>query len=213
MALKVVLTKPVGLLLKGKAREKQTRDLQFEFDSLFKKIKAITVRLSLSEAKKLLIELQHRCSHHFKKTSTIDELFLSINASISWFHYDVLHYILDHVEQEDVSSCKEELAQYGEKLKLYMEERVTSLEDKIHHLPLDLPFPIQEDNNHHVPHTLVLDTDRAWEEKVFDGENCNKTSHKIAAILEKSGHVHGHYHKPWLFVFISGSQSNNTESC
>ena len=198
----VVLTRKASELRKKRSQERQTRDLEFDFDKLFKKIKA---SVSLPEARKLFSKIKHRSHHHVRNPSTFDDLFMSINASISWFNYEVLCYILKQLVQDEVSHLREELGQYSKKVKLYFEERATPLEDKKGCLPLDLswlPYSVQSDNNHDTQ-TLVLDVDIAWDKRVLEGESCNKTSRKIAAILGKSGHVQGHYHEPWLFIFIS----------
>ena len=198
----MAVVRPVKELLKKRSQEKQTRDLEFDFDKLMKKLKA---SISLPEAKILLSKIKHRYPRHFMKTSSIDELYLSMSLYISWFNYELPCYILDQLKQEKVSHLREELVQHSKRVKLYFEERTTPLKDKKSCPYPDLsclPYSVQSDNNHDTQ-TLVLETDCAWDRRVLEGESCNKTSRKIAAILGKSGHIRGHYREPWLFIFIS----------
>ena len=191
----------VGNLLKKQSRTRQTRDLQSEFDRIFRDLKKA---VGFTEAKRILSRLQHSYSHHFRKASNIDELFLSISVPISWFHYDLLYYLLDHLKQGDFCDSREEFAQYSKKLKLYFEERVKPLEDSSI-LPFDivsLEPPVKKDNNHTLQ-VLVMDVDSAWDQRVLIGDSCNKTCDRIVSILGKSGNVSGHYHEPMLFIVIS----------
>ena len=198
----MAVVRSVKELLKKRLLENQTRDLEFEFDKLMKNLKA---SISLPEANILLSKIKRRYPRHFTKTSTIDELFLSMNLYISWFNHELPCYILDQLKQEEVSHLREELVQLSKRVKLYFEERAIPLEHKKRCPCLDLsclPYSVQSDNNHDTQ-TLVLETDRAWDKRILEGESCNKTSRKIATILGKSGHINGHYHEPWLFIFVS----------
>ena len=194
-------SRSVGDLLRKQSRTKQTRDLQSEFDRIFRDLKKA---VGFSEAKKILSRLQHSYSHHFRRASTVDELFLLISVPMSWFHYDLLYYLLDHLKHRDLSDSREEFVQYGKKLKLYFEERVKPVED-ISKLPFNvasLESPVKRDNNHTLQ-VLVMDVDSAWDQKVLKGDSCNKTCDQIVSILGKSGRVSGHYHEPMLFIVIS----------
>ena len=174
---------------------KKTRDLQAKFDELMRMFKK---HVSISDLKKALRQIPHAYSKVFKKAHTIDDLFLWINLPISWFHYDVLKFLLDQLKQDDISECKTELVEYGVKLKQYFEERVK---------PLTEVGTIPVDNNHSSRGTkYIMNVDRNWDPSVLEGENCNKTCHKIASILGKSGksgRVVGDYHEPWLVITVS----------
>ncbi len=175
----------VPQFLERQALGKQTRNLQSDFDDLVERIKN---RYCFSDVKKALKKIPHAYSKVFKKAHTIDDLFLRITLPISWFHYDVLKFLLDQLEQDDISECKAELTEYDVKLKHYFKKRVKLL---------------TADNNHSSRETYIINVDRNWDLSVLEGENCNKTCRKIVSILGKSGRVVGDYHEPWLVITVS----------
>ncbi len=179
----------VPQFLERQALGKQTRKLQLAFDDLVERIK---IHYCFSDVKKALKKIPHAYSKVFKEVHTMDDLFLKITLPISWFHYDVLKFLLDELEQGDISECKVELVEYGVKLMQYFEERVK---------PLTEIKPA--DNNHSSREAYIMNVDRNWDPSVLEGENCNKTCRKIASILGKSGCIVGDYHEPWLVITVS----------
>ena len=188
----------VMVLREKQAMAKKTRDLQAKFDELMRMLKK---RVSILDLKKALRQIPHAYSKVLKKLHTIDDLFLWMNLPISWFHYDVLKFLLDRLVQDDISECKAEFVEYGVQLKHYFEERVkplTGASTKKEWIPA-----AAADNNHSSREAYIMNVDRNWDLSILEGENCNKTCRKIVSILGKSGCVSGQYHEPWLVITLS----------
>ncbi len=212
---------------------KQTREMELKFDELCKKIINLATKkelLKICERYHLsVIALQRVENHGIDKR----DLFLLIKHHISWFNYDILHYIVANTTHEDADDCRRRLAEYDRELKGYFETRsikseketrpqigigyslIQNLREKLSVIEAiekkkfcdflcdeEELFTATQVNNAKVS-LLALNVDRAWDKHVLEGENCQKTCHKIASILGKGGCVLGQYIEPWLYIIIA----------
>ncbi len=197
----VLVSLPVSKLMERRKLAKETRNLQINFDQLLERIMSTS---TVTELKSILSRLPN--ARLLKNVRSITDLQIFINRHISWFNYDLLHFINDQDEADN--DCKRRLTEYGSKLKQYLQERVrqvTSADAEIALLPITVMKTNNMwcNNNNAKVEVIALNVDRAWDTHVLEGDNCNKTSRKIASILGRSGSISGHYHEPWLFIMIS----------
>lgn len=188
----MITTMPMETFLCRQHLTLQTRELQYEFDEIMKMIRKLDLKC---------------CARLLPPKTTKAAMHLLLNHHISWFNYDILHFIVNE-NKDDASDCKTRLVEYDQKVKLYFQQRtkeqrketsaLLQMESHEIHKPLNWV-----NNNNKKVELLVLNIDRAWDMHVLEGENCNKTCQKIASILGRSGCVSGYYDEPSLCISIS----------